>query len=67
MGDWSFLGYPCTGSSEIDNAYTFQAQGSFVLPLAGQQGRYIFMGDQWDPEDLGSSRWGFCLSPRGLH
>ncbi len=56
MGEWTFLAHPCTGSSDIDNAYTYQAQCSYVLPLPGQPGQFIFMGDQWDVDNLGASR-----------
>ena len=61
MGDWVLLGNPCVGDSEVEAAETFGAQGSFVLPVSsvpGGPGRFIFMADQWNPEDLRSSRHG---------
>jgi hypothetical protein len=59
LEQWSYVGQPCIGATEMDAANTFQAQGTFVLPVPGQQGRFIFMADQWDAEDLGASRCAF--------
>ena len=59
MGDWALLGNPCVGESEMEAAQTFGAQSTFVLPVPGMPGRFIFMADQWNPEDLRSSRHGY--------
>ena len=56
LGDWTSLGNPCLGGSEMEIAQTFGAQSTFVLPAPGRPGRFIFMADQWNPEDLSSSR-----------
>ena len=40
----------------MDAAVTFQSQGTFVLPAPGRPGSFIFMGDQWDPDNLSQSR-----------
>lgn len=50
------MGNPCLGGSEMEIAQTFGAQSTFVLPAPGRPGRFIFMADQWNPEDLSSSR-----------
>jgi hypothetical protein len=57
MGDWFSLGNPCRGSSDIARAHTFFSQPTFVLPVAGQPGKYVFMADMWEPEDLASSKY----------
>ena len=36
---------------------TFSSQSTFVLPLAGRQGAYIFMADRWEPRSLGNSSY----------
>jgi hypothetical protein len=60
MGEWKSLGSPCIGGTEMERAFTFFSQDTFVLPVPGLPGRYIYMGDQWETENLGSSR---CGSP----
>ena len=62
MGEWALLGNPCVGESEMEAAQTFGAQSTFVLPVPGVPGRFIFMADQWNPEDLRSSRHGYIES-----
>jgi len=52
MGPWKEVGNPCIGK---DSEQTFFAQGSFVLPVVGRQGRFIFMGDLWNKLDLEKS------------
>ncbi len=52
LGPWEARGNPCTG---CDADTTFHAQSTFVLPVAGRPGVYIFMADRWDPEDLRDS------------
>ena len=32
-------------------------QVTFVLAVHGQPGRFVFMADQWDPDNLGASRY----------
>ncbi|CAL8468327.1 g7867 [Coccomyxa elongata] len=57
FGQWTLVGHPCVGGTEMDAAVTFQSQGTFVLPVPGRPGRFIFMGDQWDPDNLAQSRY----------
>ncbi len=53
-GPWKELGNPCTGKeSEI----TFKGQSTYVLPVAGKPGRFIFMADRWNKDDLADSRY----------
>lgn len=60
MREWSSLGNPCSGGSDMENKYTFFSQPNFVLPLPDKPDSFVFMADQWDPEDLGASR---CALP----
>jgi len=56
MGPWAVRGNPCVGSAG-DLATTFHSQSTFVLPVEGRPGAYIFMADRWKPENLGDSRY----------
>ncbi|ASB50117.1 glycoside hydrolase family 43 protein [Alkalitalea saponilacus] len=48
FGPWTALGNPCVGSgAEI----TFQSQSTFVLPVQGKEGAFIYMGDRWRPHN----------------
>jgi hypothetical protein len=54
FGPWQVLGNPCAGpGAEI----TFNAQSTFVLPVAGKPDAYIAMFDQWKKENLSDSRY----------
>lgn len=54
LGPWTLIGNPCTGpGAEI----TFQAQSTFVLPVAGKTDAYIAIFDQWRKENLRDSRY----------
>ena len=54
MGDWEVKGSPCEGDG-CD--VTFHSQSTFVAPVAGEPGRFIFMADRWRPDDLPDSRY----------
>ena len=54
MGRWEQKGNPCTGT---DADKTFYAQSSFVLPLAGEPGSFIFIADRWNKLNLEDSRY----------
>jgi hypothetical protein len=56
MGPWTPQGNPCVGSPE-ETATTFHSQGTFVLPVAGREGAFIFMADRWNPRSLRDSRY----------
>ena len=54
FGPWTLLGNPCRGpEAEV----TFRSQSTFVLPVAGQPGRFIAMFDRWNKWDLEDSRY----------
>ena len=54
MGPWETKGNPCIGA----NAHkTFYAQSTFVLPVQGREGTFIFMADRWQKENLQDSRY----------
>ncbi len=53
-GPWMEVGNPCAG----DNAHlTFGGQSTFVLPVAGQPDTFIFMADQWRPDNAIDGRY----------
>jgi hypothetical protein len=53
-GPWTELGNPCTGpGAEL----TFQAQSTYVLPVPGKPGAFIFMADEWRPENAIDGRY----------
>jgi hypothetical protein len=54
FGPWTELGNPCRGAGA---ELTFGAQSTFVLPVAGQPNRFIFMADRWKQWDLADSRY----------
>ena len=54
LGPWTELGNPCVGSDASD---TFHSQGTFVLPVQGQENAFIFMADRWKQWDLPGSRY----------
>jgi beta-xylosidase len=54
LGPWEIKSNPCTGE-QADT--TFQSQSTFVLPLAGKPGCFIFMADRWQPRRLSDSRY----------
>ncbi|EPS67453.1 hypothetical protein M569_07321, partial [Genlisea aurea] len=57
MGGWETVGNPCVGGSEVFRGTTFFSQGTFVLPLPGLPGWFVFMADRWNPGDLRDSRY----------
>uniref|UniRef100_M1AIA4 Beta-glucanase n=1 Tax=Solanum tuberosum TaxID=4113 RepID=M1AIA4_SOLTU len=57
MGPWETIGNPCIGGNKIFRLTTFFAQGTFVVPLSGVPGLFIFMADRWNPADLKDSRY----------
>ncbi|MBA0780513.1 hypothetical protein Gotri_004606 [Gossypium trilobum] len=57
MGPWETIGDPCIGGKEMFRLTTFLSQSTFVLPLLGLPGSYIFMADRWNPAELNDSRY----------
>ena len=54
FGDWKELGNPCIGA---DSATTFHSQSTYILPVAGKKGEFIYMGDRWNPENAIDGRY----------
>ena len=53
-GPWTELGNPCTGKeAEI----TYRGQSTYVVPVAGRPGAFIFMADRWNKQNLPDSRY----------
>lgn len=57
MGPWETLGNPCVGGNRFYRLTTFLSQSTFVLPLPGLPGTFIFMADRWSPSNLRDSRY----------
>jgi beta-galactosidase len=54
LGPWKVMGNPCVGT---DANKTFNAQSTFIFPVAGKTDAYIAMFDRWNKRDLGASRY----------
>lgn len=53
-GPWTEIGNPCEGDKAN---ITFESQGTYVLPVAGKPGSFIFMSDRWNKDNLPDSRY----------
>lgn len=53
-GPWKELGNPCQGPNAD---LTFGAQSTYVLPVQGQAGAFIFIADQWRPKNAIDGRY----------
>ena len=56
FGPWEELGNPVSGTG-TQTATTFQAQGTFVLPVQGKRDAFIFMADRWNPGNAIDGRY----------
>jgi beta-xylosidase len=54
MGPWKEYGNPCLGPG---SETTFEAQSTFVLPVAGKEKTFLFMADIWNKTDLEKSTY----------
>jgi len=54
MGNWTEMYNPCKGPNSDS---TFFAQSTFVLPINGKPGQFIFMADRWNKTNLEDSRY----------
>ncbi len=54
FGPWRELPNPCVGN---DADKTFVSQSSFVLPVQGRDGSFVFLADRWNQWDLPASRY----------
>ncbi|MCU9612633.1 glycoside hydrolase family 43 protein [Caldibacillus lycopersici] len=52
LGDYQTIGDPCVGD---DDKTTFHSQSTFVLPIDKKNGKFIYIGDRWTPDELGKS------------
>lgn len=56
--NWTSLGAPMSGSTPAAREKTFFSQPAFVVPApGGPEGAFVYMGDAWNKEDLGNSRY----------
>ncbi len=53
-GPWKELGNPCRGPNA---EFTFGAQSTYVLPVQGRPGSFIFVADQWRPKNAIDGRY----------
>ncbi len=54
LGEWVNCGDPCVGD---DKMTTFDSQSTCVFLADEESGKYIYMGDRWNSEDLANSRY----------
>ncbi len=54
FGPWTVIGNPCQGEGAEE---TFGTQSTFILPVIGRPGKYIFMADIWNKHNLCDSRY----------
>jgi hypothetical protein len=54
LGPWKTVGDPCVGTNAQN---TFESQGTFVLPVQGSPGNFIFMADRWNTTNMADSRY----------
>jgi len=54
FGPYTELGNPCVGK---DADLTFHSQGTYIQKIAGKKDQYIFMADQWKPENPVDGRY----------
>lgn len=54
FGPWTVKGNPCQGE---DADVTFSTQSTCVFPVDAEAGKFIYMGDRWNKNDLSESRY----------
>lgn len=54
FGPWQPAGNPMEGQNAD---LTFGGQSTYVFPVAGKKGAFVYMGDQWNPGNLKNSRY----------
>ena len=54
FGPWMERDNPCSGP---DAHLTFGGQGTYVLPVEGKPGAFIFMADRWTPDNAIDGRY----------
>lgn len=53
-GPWTEHPNPCVGA---DADLTFHSQSTYILPVSGKKDAFIFMADQWTPENAIDGRY----------
>lgn len=56
LGPWRELPNPCRGTPE-QLATTFESQSTYVLPVVGKPGAFIFLADRWRPDNAIDGRY----------
>ncbi|MFS0635366.1 family 43 glycosylhydrolase [Mesobacillus foraminis] len=54
MGKWKTMGDPSVGTG---SETTFRSQSTYVIPVDAKKGKFIYMGDRWNKDDLTNSRY----------
>ncbi|HWZ16061.1 MAG TPA: glycoside hydrolase family 43 protein [Mucilaginibacter sp.] len=54
LGPWKEYGNPCKGPGA---GTTFESQSTYVLPVSGKPGKFLFMADTWNKTDLEKSAY----------
>jgi Glycosyl hydrolases family 43 len=56
FGPWQELGDPSRGTEDQVKT-TFWSQSTYILPVAGKNNAFIYMGDRWTPENAIDGRY----------
>lgn len=54
LGDWKLQTNPFVGAGR---EITFGSQSTLVLPAPGKPGRFVYLGDRWNPQNLADARY----------
>lgn len=54
FGDWINMGDPCIDDIKLT---TFDSQSTCIFYVGGEVDKYIYMGDRWNSNELGDSRY----------
>lgn len=54
LGAWTIQPNPFVGAAR---EITFGSQSTFVLPVEGKPGHFIYVGDRWTPSNLADARY----------
>lgn len=54
LGPWKEKGNPCVGT---EKDITFRTQSTCIFPVDAENGKFIYMGDRWNRNDLADSRY----------
>lgn len=67
FGEWRELGNPFRGDGEKPTPFaqksapdtSFRSQSTYVIPVQGKKGAFIYVGDRWNPDDAMDGRYIF--------